>query len=81
MWVCGAVVVEVAMVGRRQWAWWWLGGAGFVWLFLMGLWLVFGWFVAGYLLGLWWVWCHDGCYVVVTGLLYGGGVVERMVAV
>ena len=49
--------------------------------FLMDLWLVFGWFVAGYLLGLWWVWCHDGCFVVVIGLLCEGGVVERVVAV
>ena len=40
--------------------------------FLMGLWLV--------LVGLWWVWCHGGCCVVVIGLLCGGGVVERVVA-
>ena len=26
-------------------------------------------------------WCHGGCYVVVIGLLCGGGVVERVVAV
>ena len=25
-------------------------------------------------------WCHGGCYVVVTRLLCGGGVVERVVA-
>ena len=47
--------------------------------FLMGLWLVFGWFVAGYLLGLWWDWCHGGYCVVVTRLLCGNGVVERVV--
>ena len=27
MWVRGAVVVTMAVVGRGQWAWWWLGGA------------------------------------------------------
>ena len=47
--------------------------------FLVGLWLVFGWFVAGYLLGLWWDWCHGGYCVVVTRLLCGNGVVERVV--
>ena len=45
MWVRGAMVVTVAVMGRGQWAWWWLGGAWFVWLFFNGI-------VAGYLLGL-----------------------------
>ena len=49
-------------------------------IFLMDLWLVFGWFVVGYLLGLWWVWCHGGCCAVMTGLLCGSGVVKRVVA-
>ena len=38
MWVRVAVVVTVAVVGRGQQAWWWLGSAWFGY-FLMGLWL------------------------------------------
>ena len=76
-------------MGSWWWQWWEEGnghGGGLVVpslfsYFLMGLWLVFGWFVAGYLLGLWGVWCHGGCCVVVIGLMCGGGVVERVVIV
>ena len=56
MWVRGAVVVAVAVVGKGQWAWWWLGGARFVWLFFNGL---VARFVVGFLVGL----CLDICWV------------------
>ena len=50
----------MAVVGRGQWAWWWLGGVGFVcFFFLMGLRLVCGWIFAGFVVGLvsWWLLC------------------------
>ena len=57
------MVVIVAMVGRGQWAWWWLGAFGFVWLFfngfVVGFWLVCGWIFTGFMVGLvsWWLLC------------------------
>ena len=63
MWVRGAVVVAMTVVGRRQWAWWcrvvWLFFNGFVAGFVVGFWLVCGWIFVGFVVGLvsWWLLC------------------------